>query len=572
MQHYAMAPSFYNQPPVEANMGHFNVLNPRFTKTEPPDPGRFSVPVKTVVQVEAMTSHGGHSLEQDPEPERSTSLDHPGIYDLSGQYQGHNCGINETLEIYKGDVDRFSRQLMMCSEVIAISPPTPPNETIDTHGEGGENFSFQAGSLQLDQFNDIGEHEDENSFDDNLSLVPNRNSDSDRIIDSSDEITFSDESNSDSDGECEIIDEEEFRNDENLNAMESSVSSFSDVSDCEIDDVIDDAIDDFEVVDPDDVEMSDSAPRGSRAVIPSGFKTLATSHLFTPKDSREGALGDVTRVLCYEQDFLIRSEYLTDRQIRRMNGLSDEEVRGQEVKRRNSVKEVSSRTREIVVDWLIQVQNYCGFQVESLFSGVAMFDIYNAVYLPDVETIQLVAITCILLATKVNEEDHADISKLIHLTEDSYSKEQVLNMEKALLRFFNYQLDMATPYSYRLLYCNHDITRVLLIDYLLELVMKEFFYTQYRPLQLVESCIWAALIVQSDPAVNKPCVSQSHPLGPPILSVLEALQNSSTDQRTGAREKYAIEKFRSISQDPNVINFSSTKVDISSNGFDKQTG
>merc|ERR1711894_510678 len=193
-----------------------------------------------------------------------------------------------------------------------------------------------------------------------------------------------------------------------------------------------------------------------------------------------------------------------------------------------------------------------------------MFDIYNATHVPDAETIQLVAITCILLATKLHEEDHADISKLIHLTEDSYTKKDVLHMEKDILRFFNSQLDMSTPYSYRVLYGNDQPKRVALIEYLLELVMKEIFYTEFRPLQSVESCIWAAIIVLSDPERNKPCVSKRHPLGQPILMVLQTLQNSVTDQRIGAKEKYSAEKFHSISQDPTVLSFSQNQVEIAS--------
>ena len=108
-----------------------------------------------------------------------------------------------------------------------------------------------------------------------------------------------------------------------------------------------------------------------------------------------------------------------------------------------------------------------------------MFDIYNCFKAPDVETIQLVAISCVLLATKVHEEDHVDVSlsatwlcnfnqggvgsipgeellfqikQLIHLTEDSYTKQQVLSMEKNLLHFFDYRLDFATPHSFRHLY------------------------------------------------------------------------------------------------------------------------
>ena len=50
------------------------------------------------------------------------------------------------------------------------------------------------------------------------------------------------------------------------------------------------------------------------------------------------------------------------------------------------------------------------FQVESLYTGVALFDLYYHSEQPDVDTIQLVAITCIILATKLHEDTHSDVS------------------------------------------------------------------------------------------------------------------------------------------------------------------
>ena len=101
-------------------------------------------------------------------------------------------------------------------------------------------------------------------FDDNVSLLPNRNSDSDRNIEScsgeEEETTFSEgsSSSSESDDDCEIIDiddtvEQIRRAKYKDDCSSDSSSSFSDISDCEVDD---DVIDEeFEILDKKDVEM-----------------------------------------------------------------------------------------------------------------------------------------------------------------------------------------------------------------------------------------------------------------------------------------------------------------------------
>ncbi|XP_063727852.1 G2/mitotic-specific cyclin-B-like isoform X2 [Symsagittifera roscoffensis] len=438
--------------------------------------------------------------------------------------------------MYRGDMRSLAKQRMVDCSAVSISRTamlSPPN-TNELESFGEEKGSGR--SMEILTCSDGVEHEEDNSFEDNSSLLPNQNSDSDRNIDS--------ELNDSSEGALSDLGEFD-AGDDNSDSSSSASSTFDDISGDDIDDVMED----FEIVDPDDSEMEQEPFEE----LNKAFKTDA------PSFSMSMNTNDVNRVPCYLEDYLLRSDYIAhyhrDFVVRKRRlGLC---ARG------GGGREISSRTREIVVDWLIQVQNYCGFELESLYTGVAMFDVYNAVCVPDVESVQLVAITCILIATKLHEEDHVDIGKLIHLTEDSYTKQQVLELERNLIKFFNFKLDFSTPFHYRLLYEHEDPQRRVLVDYLLELAMKELFYTQFSPLHLVESCIWAAIILQSGPA-SRPCISQTHVLGPPILLVLQTVQNSATDQRTGAKEKYSSEKFLSISRNPCVTQFSAAQVNIGS--------
>ena len=58
----------------------------------------------------------------------------------------------------------------------------------------------------------------------------------------------------------------------------------------------------------------------------------------------------------------------------------------------------------------------------------------------DPDKLQLVGITSMLVASKLEEYYPADIKKLLHLTEDSYSSREVLEMELVLVEVLEFQV------------------------------------------------------------------------------------------------------------------------------------
>ena len=56
------------------------------------------------------------------------------------------------------------------------------------------------------------------------------------------------------------------------------------------------------------------------------------------------------------------------------------------------------------------------------------------------EKLQLVGITALLVASKLEEYYPADIKKLLHLTENSFSRLQVTHMERTMLKVLEFQV------------------------------------------------------------------------------------------------------------------------------------
>jgi len=106
---------------------------------------------------------------------------------------------------------------------------------------------------------------------------------------------------------------------------------------------------------------------------------------------------------------------------------------------------VSPTMRSTLVDWLIQVQHHLNLCQETLYLTVAILDqVLNARDV-DPDKLQLVGITAMLVASKLEEYYSADIKKLLHLTENSYDLRDVLRMELVLMEVLDYQLYLPSP-------------------------------------------------------------------------------------------------------------------------------
>jgi len=109
---------------------------------------------------------------------------------------------------------------------------------------------------------------------------------------------------------------------------------------------------------------------------------------------------------------------------------------------------VSPDMRAVLVDWIIQVQHYLKLSQETLYISISLLD--SILDRRDVEPdkLQLVGITVLYLGSKMEEYYPADIKKLLHLTEDSYTVKEVFNMELVILGVVDFQVYVPTPVDF----------------------------------------------------------------------------------------------------------------------------
>jgi len=106
---------------------------------------------------------------------------------------------------------------------------------------------------------------------------------------------------------------------------------------------------------------------------------------------------------------------------------------------------ITVNMRMILVDWLTQVQHHLKLTQESLYLTVSILDTILHRRDVDADKLQLLGITAMLLATKLEEYYPAEVGKLLHLTENSYTRKEVVNMERVLIQILNFKVYIPSP-------------------------------------------------------------------------------------------------------------------------------
>ncbi|XP_028651935.2 cyclin N-terminal domain-containing protein 2 isoform X2 [Erpetoichthys calabaricus] len=164
-------------------------------------------------------------------------------------------------------------------------------------------------------------------------------------------------------------------------------------------------------------------------------------------------------------------------------------------------KGITVEMRALLVDWLIQDSFRCA--EETLYLCVHLLN--SCLWLSKVNpsTFQLLGMTCLFIACKKEECLLPETTELCFLMENSFSKKQLLKMERKILDTLKFDVSYAQPLHFLYVVatvgrCNQKV--IFLAKYFLELTLLDPEYTLYEPAQLA-----AAALCLSRKLLNKNC-------------------------------------------------------------------
>ena len=94
---------------------------------------------------------------------------------------------------------------------------------------------------------------------------------------------------------------------------------------------------------------------------------------------------------------------------------------------------ITERMRSILIDWIIEVHFQFKLKTESLFLTVNLIDRYLERMTITKENLQLVGVSAMLIACKYEEIWPPQIKEYIHMCDNAYTKDDIIQMELSIL-------------------------------------------------------------------------------------------------------------------------------------------
>jgi len=217
--------------------------------------------------------------------------------------------------------------------------------------------------------------------------------------------------------------------------------------------------------------------------------------------------------------------------------------------------DINMNMRAILADWLVEVAEEYKLHDETLYLAVNYIDRFLSQMSVLRGKLQLVGTAAMFIAAKFEEIYPPELGEFVYITDDTYSKKQVLRMEHLILKVLNFEMATPTPGVFLRRFnkwVSSDDTTESLSKYLAELTVVDGDpFLQYSPSVVAAASVCLArhtlghaswpesLALKSDISFTQlePCLKDLH----------KAYLNASTHQQQAVREKYANAKHHQAS-------------------------
>ncbi|CAK8535735.1 unnamed protein product [Lathyrus sativus] len=223
-------------------------------------------------------------------------------------------------------------------------------------------------------------------------------------------------------------------------------------------------------------------------------------------------------------------------------------------------RDITPSMRGILVDWLVEVSEGYKLQANTLYLAVYLMDWFLSKSFIERQKLQLLGITCMLIASKYEEINAPHVEDFCFITDNTYTKEQVLQMESLVLKSLAYQLFAPTTKTFlrRFLraaqasYKRPSIELEYLANYLAELTLMSYSFLNFLPSMIAASAVFLArwTLDQSNnpwnPTLEHYASYKASDLKDAVLALQDLQLNSNDCPLTSIRTKYTQDKLKCV--------------------------
>ncbi|KXG21616.1 cyclin-A1-4 [Sorghum bicolor] len=162
--------------------------------------------------------------------------------------------------------------------------------------------------------------------------------------------------------------------------------------------------------------------------------------------------------------------------------------------------DMSKTMRAMLIDWLVEVTEEYRLVPETLYLTVNYIDRYLSVKEISRHRLQLVGVACLLIAAKYEEICPLQVEELCYVTDYSYTKEEVLQMEASVLNDLKFEMTVPTAkcflrrfvHAAQVLDKGSSLHLEFLANYICELSLLDYSLLCYLPSLVAASAVFLA--------------------------------------------------------------------------------
>ena len=222
---------------------------------------------------------------------------------------------------------------------------------------------------------------------------------------------------------------------------------------------------------------------------------------------------------------------------------------------------ITSKMRSLLIDWMVSVHQQFELCQETLFLSINLLDRYLQLEVLNTPRtkLQLVGVTALLLASKVEEIYLPSIEDFVYSTNNAYSDAEVKDMELKMMSVLQFNLNAPISLSYLRRYSKAgdvDVVEHTLAKYILELSLLDFGQAALSPSLAAAAALNLSLALLEPGLADRKVwnISLQHhsgltaaTLSPTLRRMATVLLNAESHKLQAVREKYSSRKYRRVS-------------------------
>eukprot|EP00906_Rhabdomonas_costata_P004677 RCo006898 len=162
--------------------------------------------------------------------------------------------------------------------------------------------------------------------------------------------------------------------------------------------------------------------------------------------------------------------------------------------------EATPQMREILVSWLSEVAREFQLSLKTLCLTVDFIDRYLSLAEVARTRLQLVGVTCMLIASKFEEVKPPYVDDFVFMTDCAYTRAEMLELERAILKALRFSCAVPTAKDFAGVFLVSERAGEVvyaLSDYLIELSLGDYEMLKHPPSAVGAAAAWLALTTVS---------------------------------------------------------------------------